>query len=71
MNKKLRKALLSEVDELFTIFVNGELQLTKDEVKDYIDELEGCDSIVIKEMRLRLQKQLCAICEDESPIGPL
>ena len=61
-NSKLHKYLKQEVKELFDTWLNGELLRTKNEIKDYCDQLSDIPVEDIRflkeEMKLKTKDQI-------------
>lgn len=62
--EKLRKALGLEVTEHFEGYANGQLQKTKDEIAEYMDELESMDLEDIRIKKCELRDELDELCDE-------
>jgi len=62
---KLRKALASEVNEVFTLYLNGHLEMTRDEIREHMEQLENLDIKEIRKKKCELKEELDNLFADE------
>jgi len=65
VNNKLRKALKEELNEVFTLYVNGELQMTRDEIREHIETLKDMDIQDIRKEKCKLRGEIEKMLPDE------